>query len=129
MFLQRYTLHKNNNIFSIIPSENMKNMTLRLWDIWEKSKSAHFKNAQSTWTCFHMLRSLEYTVGCCSKHERGSLAFIDLRAVLFKQFMQVSNNSCKFQKCKKHMDLVPYALVLCINETVRLKFPNHGRPS
>ena len=48
---------------------------------------------------------------------------------LFKEFMQASNNSCKFQKCKKHMDLVPYALVLCINETVRLKFPNHSRPS
>ena len=34
LFLQRSILHNNNNIFLIIPSANMKNMTLQWWDIY-----------------------------------------------------------------------------------------------
>ena len=34
VFLQRYILCKNNNLFFFIPSANMKNITSRWWDIY-----------------------------------------------------------------------------------------------
>ena len=70
MFLQRSILHKNNNIFSIISSANMKNMTLRWWDIYAcpmliLTKKFLFKKKNNFFFNFYLVPKLIDSLNIC----------------------------------------------------------------